>query len=597
LLIGLASIIVLGISAQWLAWQLKIPPILFLLVFGLVAGPVTGWLNPDLLMGDLLVPIVSISVALILFEGGLSLRLVELRAIGRVVINLITFGVLVTWALITILAVVLLHFNLEIAVLLGAILVVTGPTVIIPMLRHVRPTGKVNSILKWEGIMIDPVGALLAVVVFEAILAGGFQQASAVALASVLKTLLLGSLVGVVSAWILILLLKRYWIPDFLHESVTFMLVIGAFVVSNIFQKESGLFAVTLMGIVVANQKRVTVRHIVEFKENLRVMLISGLFILLGARLQLDHLNRLGVGSVVFLVLVIILVRPVSVLISTWKSELKWQEKVFIASMAPRGIVAAAIAAIFALRLSAAGYPQAEYLETITFMVIIGTVALYSITASPIARALGLARANPQGLLMIGAHSWARTIAKALKKEKFKVTMVDTNPSNIAAARREGLPAYHGSILSEHIFDEISLEDIGRLLALTSNDEANSLAVLQFIKIFERAEVYQLPFSVDDSRKGETAPHQHLHGRFLFGTECTYNQLTRRFAAGGRIESVILSNNFDYEDFIAQHGDTVTPLFLITEAAKLVVFTKIDPPTPKPGQTLLFLRDAERSPA
>ncbi len=264
LLVGLAGIIILGIGAQWLAWRLRLPSILLLLLFGFAAGPATGFLDPDALLGDLLPPVVSLSVAVILFEGGLSLSFTELRQIGTVVRNLVSVGALVTWLVTAGAAHFILDLSAALAVLLGAILVVTGPTVIVPLLRHVRPVGPVNSILKWEGILIDPIGAMLAVLVFEAILAGGFQEATTLALTGVLNTVVIGGVNGVLGAMVLTFLLKRYWIPDFLHNAFSLMVVVGAFTASNVMQAESGLLAVIVMGMTLANQKMITVKHIVK---------------------------------------------------------------------------------------------------------------------------------------------------------------------------------------------------------------------------------------------------------------------------------------------------------------------------------------------
>ncbi|HMN24499.1 MAG TPA: cation:proton antiporter, partial [Ignavibacteriaceae bacterium] len=286
-LLALSSIVILGIGAQWLAWRLKLPSILLLLLFGFIAGPVSGFLNPDELIGDILLLIVSIAVALILFEGGLSLKIKELPKIGGALLSLLTIGVTITGVITAIAAYTIIGLNWQISILLGAILVVTGPTVIGPLLRHIRPKRKVADILKWEGIVIDPIGALFALLVFEAILIGGFEEASITGLIVIGKTVLFGSLVGFSFAWLLIILIKRFWIPDFLQETVTLSLVVGAFVCSNFFQHESGLFATTLMGIAMANQKQVTVKRILEFKENLSVLIISFLFIILSARLDL----------------------------------------------------------------------------------------------------------------------------------------------------------------------------------------------------------------------------------------------------------------------------------------------------------------------
>jgi NhaP-type Na+/H+ or K+/H+ antiporter len=492
-LIELASIAVMGIVAQWLAWRLRFPSILFFLVIGFIAGPVTGFLHPDGLMGELLLPIVSISVALILFEGGLTLRLGELRDVGRVVITLIIVGAIITWIIASAAAHYILMLDLRLSILLGAILIVTGPTVIGPLLSHVRPLKRVSTILKWEGILIDPVGAILAVLVFEAIISGEISEAGTVIFLGIFKTIFIGGVIGFGMAKLLILLMKKFLIPDILQESVAFVMVIGAFVFSNILQPESGLLTVTLMGLFMDNQKLVSIKHIVEFKENLRVIIISSIFILLAARLQFSDFQNFNLSTIAFLGVLIFIARPISVFISTVGSKLNWRERTFISWMAPRGIVAAAVSSVFALKLSINGESGAEVLVPITFLVIVVTVTIYGLTSSPVARLLRVKQSKPQGILFVGAHSWARSVAKLLQEKKFNIIMVDTNKTNISAARLEGLPAYLGSILSEHVSDELDLDGIGRLMALTPNDEANSLAALHMADAFERGEMYQLP--------------------------------------------------------------------------------------------------------
>jgi NhaP-type Na+/H+ or K+/H+ antiporter len=581
-LIAISGIIVLGIAAQWLAWRLRLPSILLLLVFGFAAGPATGLLDPDALLGNLLLPIISVGVSVILFEGGLSLRITELREIGGVVRNLITVGTLATWLISAGAAHFILGLDFALSVLLGAIVVVTGPTVIVPLLRHVRPVGQVGSILKWEGILIDPIGAILAVLVFEAILPGGFQGTATLAAIGFFKTVFIGGVVGVIGAGVMFLLLKHRWIPDFLQNAVSLAVVVSVFTTSNWFQAEAGLLAVTVMGVALANQKTVTVKHIVEFKENLRVLLIASLFVLLAARLKLSDFAHLGLSSLAFLGVLIFVARPVAVVLSTLKSGLSWRERFFLSWMAPRGIVAAAVASVFALSLAEAGYPQAERLVPLTFMVIIGTVAIYGLTASPLARWLQLSDPHPQGVLIAGAHPWARAIAKALQAQDYQVLIIDTNRVDISAARMDGLPTYYGSVFSEYILDEIELGGIGRLLALTSNDEVNSLAALHFADVFSREEVYQL--SPEDE-----AVSSHLRGRLLFRAGITYTELDHRFAGGEEIKITKLTPEFDYKAFQARYGETAIPLFLINENGSLGVLTRDNQPEPRPGQLLISL--------
>ena len=588
-MVTVAAIIVLGITAQWVAWRLRFPSILLLLIFGFVAGPITGYLDPDELLGDLLFPLVSISVALILFEGGLSLRIADLRDTGHVVRNLVTVGALVSWVLSAGAAYFILNFDLPIALLFGAILVVTGPTVIMPLLRHIRAVGRVSSITKWEGIVNDPIGAVLAVLVFEAVVASGLQESTTTVIISVLETIAIAAVLGGLGAWGLVQLLKRYWIPDFLQASVILMAVIAAFTVSNVFQKESGLFTVTLMGIIMANQKAISIKHIVEFKENLGIILLSSLFIILAARLNLEDLSHLGWSSVIFLAILILIIRPASVLASTIKSGLRWQEKLFMAAMAPRGIVAAAVTAIFALELAEeAGYHQAELMVPEMFFIIVGTVAIYGLSAAPLGRWLGVAQPNPQGVLMVGAHRWARAMASTLKTEGFDVLLVDTNRENLNQARLEGLPTCYASILSERVVDEIEVGGLGRLFALTPNDEVNSLASLHFVEVFGREKVYQLSPKESGSSRKETVPMP-LRGRLLFASNITYRELTHRFETGSVVKTTKLTNQFDYKEFLAFYGDKAVPLLLINETGELRVFTTDQELFPQPGDAIISL--------
>lgn len=588
-LIELASIVVIGVTAQWLAWRFKFPSILFFLVFGFIAGPVLNFIHPDSLMGDLLLPIVSISVALILFEGGLTLRLQELKDVGKVVIVLILAGAVITWIIASISAHYILNLDLRLSILLGAILVVTGPTVIGPLLSTIRPIKRINTILKWEGILIDPLGAILAVLVFEAIFAENINEIGPLIFLGIFKTILIGGVIGFGMAKLLIQLLKKFLIPDFLQEAVALVLVIAAFVVSNIFQPESGLFTVTLMGLFMDNQKVVSIKHIIEFKENLRVIIISSIFILLAARLQLSDFQNFDLSAIIFLVILIFVARPVSVFLSTIGSKLNWRERTFISWMAPRGIVAAAVASVFAFKLSEQGIAGAEKIVPITFLVIVVTVTVYGLTSPTIAKLLRVVQSKPQGILFVGAHSWARLIAKTMKEKNFNVIMVDTNRRNISAAKLEGLKAYLGSILSEHVVDEVDLDGIGRLMALTPNDEANSLAALHMSEAFERGELYQLsPLSKKSGKELEFSP-KHLRARFLFGEGMNYYHLNSLFNDGWAIKSTKLSDTFSFEDMRKHYGENLIPIFLIDKNDKLFVSTIENPLEPESGDMIIAL--------
>jgi NhaP-type Na+/H+ or K+/H+ antiporter len=600
----LAVVVVLAIGAQWAAWRLRLPAILLLLSIGFLAGPVTGFLKPDDLIGTkLLFPLVSLAVALILFEGGLSLRLRELEEAGAVIRNLCTIGALVTAVLTTAAAFYLLKTGLAVSLILGCMLVVTGPTVIGPLLRHIRLTGRVGTIAKWEGIVIDPVGATLGVLALAAVEAveTGAGGAGKEALLGLVKTVFWGGLIGLAGAVPTLYCMRRYWIPDHLHSPALLMLVVGCFALANHFQAESGLFAVTLMGVVMINQKSVPLKHVVEFKENLRVLLISLLFIVLAARIHLEALRDLGWNSMAFVAVLMLVIRPASVLVSTIRSGLSWRERLFLSWLAPRGIVAAALASVFALALgrleTSADHPPvllvegaAEKLEPITFLVIIVTVSVYGLTAGPLARWLGLSSASPQGILFASAHAGARAIAKAVQQAGFRVLLVDMNRAHVHIARMEKLPAVYASILSETVTEELDLTGIGRLVAMTRNNEVNSLAGQHFIESFGRAEVYRLSVPRGSART-ETSDAV-LHGRPLFAEEATYDYLDERFGAGAVVKTTKLSNEFDYEAFCELYGPSALVLFVVSSANNLSISTIAHPLVPGKGETVIALVDA-----
>lgn len=583
ILVGIAVILVLGVTAQWLAWRLQVPSIVLLLGLGLIAGPATGFLEPDRLFGQTLIPVVSISVAIILFEGGLSLRYGEFREVGGVVTRLITVGTLTSLVVGAAGAFWILDLDLGLAILLGAVLVVTGPTVIGPLLAHVRPTGQVGSTLKWEGITIDPLGAMLAVLVFEATLVGGFRDVTSVAITGVLQTLAAGAAVGFVAAWLLVALLRRYLIPNFLQSPVSLMVVVGAFTAANQVQDEAGLLAATVMGVVLANQRRMRVTHIVEFKENLRVLLISGLFVVLAARIPRSSIADIGWDSALYLALLVLVARPLGVVLSTARSALSWRERVFLMVMAPRGIVAAAISSVLALELVRAGRTSAVRLVPEVFFVIVGTVLLYGLAARPAARLLGLVRTGAKETMIVGAHPWAREVARALQEQGVRVLLVDAERSNVMAARMAGLHAEHAGLLSEKALDRLHLEHIDRLLVMTPDEEFNSLAAIQFARHFEAGEVYRL------SREREGGEADRAAGRVLFGRGITFADLATRFAAGAEIKATPITRQFSYEAFRRRYGEGALPLFLVDERGRLHVYTDDNQPAPGPGTTLVSL--------
>ncbi len=585
---GLASIVVLGVSAQWLAWRFRIPSILILLTMGIVAGPLTGFLDPDALLGSLILPLVSLSVAIILFEGGLSLKIHELREIGGVLLRLSSIGVAVSWILITVSAHYLLRLAWPLSSLLGAVLVVTGPTVIGPLLRHLRLGGQVAAILKWEGIVIDPVGAILALVVFTILHSRAAHEAARDVLIQLGLTVVVGIGLGALGVGLLLIPLRNYRIPDSLQSPGVLACVFALFILANKLQPESGLLAVTAMGVGLANQRSVPVKHLIEFKENLTVLLISNLFIILAARLEPVDLHGLGLKSFVFVAVLIVVIRPLSVFLSTYPGKLNWRERLFLCCMAPRGIVAASIMSVFALEMAEAGYARSERLVPVTFLVVFVTVLFYGLGGMPLARWLGLANPNPQGILFVGADPLVRSIALALQKEGCPVLLVDTDQDNLSNARMLGLPTHFGSILAEQLLQEVNFGELGRLVAMTSNNEVNSLACLRFVDVFGRAEVYQLSVAPHPVGRHEPVSLEQ-RGRFLFGPQLTAEYLAEHYGSDPVVRVTRLTNEFKFADYQARHGPDVLPLLLLKPKGEVIVLTSEGAGLPQPGDALISL--------
>lgn len=592
--IGLVAVAVLGGAAQWLGWRLRLPAILLLLVFGVAAGPEgVGLVRTDDMFGGLLLPFVAISVAILLFEGALTLHLDELGERFGVVARLVTLGTAVTWVLSAVGARYVLDFSWSLAILVGAVLTVTGPTVVIPLLRQIRPTGPGGAVLKWEGILIDPIGAVLAVLVFEALLDGGFTPA----LAGIGKTIVFGTAFGVIPAWTLTVCLARYWIPDHLHSASALGLALLGYVLANAFQHEAGLMAVTVMGVVLANQRRVDLSHIMEFKENLQVLLISALFILLAARVRWEDLQALAAPEFVFLGLLVLVVRPIGVALSTAGSSLPKVDRVFVAAMAPRGVVAAAVTAVFALRLEEEGFAGAERLVPTVFFVIAGTVAIYGLLARPLAHRLGVAERKPNGVLIVGAHGLARALARALQGLGLPVLVVDTNARHIGAARMEGLPVYHGTVLSDQADEELELPGIGKIFALTANDEVNALSARHFVHLFGRENLFQLA-PAKKPTEGSAELGAELRARVLFGEGVVYDELQKRFRLGAEFTATPLTDQFGYEDWRETYGPDALPLLTMSDNGTVTVATRDNLLDPKPGETLLgFAREDPTDPS
>ncbi|MBU3950664.1 MAG: cation:proton antiporter, partial [Proteobacteria bacterium] len=573
ILISISLVLIAAAACQWLAWRVKVPGIVFLLITGILAGPVLGLLNPDQLMGDLFFPFVSMSVALILFEGSLTLNFNEIRGLQRVIQNMVSFGMLVTWAITAFAARYGLGLSWQISILLGAITAVSGPTVIVPMLRTIRPNARISNILRWEGILIDPIGAAMAVLAYEFIIAGSGQQALAHTMVLFLKLLGIGSLIGVVAGYLFGLAIRRHWIPEFLHNLFAISLVLGVFVFSNHLQHESGLVTVTVMGIWLANMKDVPIGDILDFKEHISILLISVLFVMLSARLDLRELINLGWGMGFLFVAIQFLARPMNIMVSCIGSSLTWPERHMLAWIAPRGIVAAAISALFSVQLEKAGFPDASVLVPLTFFIIISTVIVQSITARPIALWLKVAEPIPNGFVIIGANVVARAVGKALMALGFQVQLADTSWEQVSKAKRDGLPTYFGHPISEHAERHIHLVGIRGILAMSPNETDNAAAALHYRMELGADDIYLLPSRLKNNQKNSERMSMQNRGKILFSEMTAYPSLASALSQNGEIITTKLTEKFTLDLFNKKHGTRALSLFAVDPNNRLHVFS------------------------
>ena len=595
--LGIAAVLLLGMLAQWLAWRLRIPSILILLAFGFLAGRLV---HPDLIVNkDVLFPLVSMAVATILLEGGLSLNFREIRATHGAVIRLCTLGVLVTWGLTTAVAVYGINMDFRLAALLGAVLVVTGPTVIGPVLRHIKPSRAVGAVVRWEGIVVDPIGAMLAVVVFQLILVTKQTDAITVIVTLLGKTILVGGFGGFLLGKAIEQLFKRHLVPDYLHSPALLAVALMAYALANRILPEVGLLTVTVLGLTLANQRNVSLTQIFEFKKNLSVLLISCLFIVLAARIEPAAVYSLGMKSLLFLAALVVLVRPASVFLATFGSKLNWRQRTFLSLLAPRGIVAAAMSSVFALSileavqqrsLPAALTADVAKLVPLTFVVIVGTVSIYGLIAAPVARWLGLAIRNPQGILFVGAPPWVVAVAGLLRESGVEVLLIDRSAANVARARMAGVPASAADILSRYVTEDLELFGLGRLLAVTPNFEVNTLACEEFRHQFGSANLYQL--RVGENLSQRTDATHHMKGRPLFGEQFTAKAIERMIESGARAKRTQLTEKFTFAEFKARYGEDVLPMFVLDGNGQLEVLSQ-DSPEPRPGTMVIgLIRDS-----
>ncbi len=572
-MVELAGIIILGILAQWVAWKLKIPAILPLILIGLLVGPLSTFMSSDgkqwllpiwngeygLFPGENLFYFVSLAVGIILFEGGLTLKRNEISKVGGSIGRLISIGAMITFVGAGVAGHYIFGLDWRIAFLFSALIIVTGPTVITPILRNIPLKKDVAAVLRWEGILIDPIGALVAVLVFEFISVEGDSGYTKQALLDFGKIVVIGLAFGTAAGYALYLSIKKKLVPHYLANVVSLSLVMAIFVLSDLFAHESGLLAVVVMGMFLGNSDLPSLKELLYFKESLSVLLVSILFILLAANISVEDLLLVyNWKTAILLAIIIFVLRPLTVFASTIGSSLKVNEKLFISWVGPRGIVAAGISSLFGSKLVSKGVVGAEYITPLVFAVVLVTVIMNATTARIVARWMGVFLTKSEGILMVGASKVSRLIATYLQKNNRHVVLVDSNKLNIDRAKELGLEAFASDIYSDDLADNIELNDVGYLLAMTGSDEINKQAISRFGKYFGENGTFRLMTSEEMRHRND------LVAKELFSFTHDYARFTEVAQDFPSIQEIPIKNHNQFLRVlgIIDDNDDAIPLFL-----------------------------------
>ena len=567
LIFTIALIGALGIGAQWIAWRTQVPAIVLLLLAGIVAGPATGLVNPNEDFGELFKPLVALAVAIILFEGGMTLSFREIRETAKAVRRIIIVSAPLVWLFGTLAAHYIAGLSWSAAVVFSGVMVVTGPTVIMPLLRQAKLPARTGSVLRWEAIIVDPIGALFAVIAFEVILAlNSGNPATTIAL-QVLAALL----VGVVGGWLMTRLLatgfSRGHVPDFLKSPIILVAVLVGYTVTDAILAEAGLVTVTVMGIVLANANLASYTDLRRFKEVMTVLLVSGLFIVLTASISLDDILSLGWRDGAYIAALMLVVRPLAILLATIGTELSWRERLFIGWIAPRGVVAVAVSGLFAGTLVSIGIDDGARLAPLAFLVVLVTVILHGFSLRPLAHLLGITSAAPDGFLIVGSNRFTLALAEKLKGAKLPVLIADRNRSRLSSARQAGFETYLGEILSEAAEHHLDLSRFGTLIAATDNDAYNALVCTDFGPELGRARVFRL--GVEEGKRDEIAAT--LSGQRLFNpsmgeTEAEFRMITNDWS----VQRTKLSEEYTMDVLREQRDPATQVLFAVSSKGAFI---------------------------
>lgn len=586
--LALILIVTLGVASQWLAWRARIPAIVLFLLSGLVIGPILGWVDPSQDFGGVFRPIVGIAVAVILFEGGMSLHWHEFREAASGVKRLVTLGAVFSLAFSALAGHYVGGLEWPVALVFGAILIVTGPTVIMPMLRQSNLNRRTASYLKWEGIINDPTGALAAVLAFQYFLLAGTGAAVENVFVQLGWAILAALVLGVGAALFLGHAFRESWIPEFLKAPVTLVTVLSVYGLANLVFSEAGLLAATAMGMTLGNADLPSKTELRRFKEYVSVIMVSSVFVLLTADLDPAVLAHLDWHAIALVAVVILLVRPVTVLLATIGTDMNWRERVLVSWIGPRGIVAAAVGGVFGAPMVGAGYADAELLQPLIFAIVFATVVLHGFSIGWLARRLRLS-ADPHGVLIVGASPWSTELARALTNElNLPVLLVDSSWHRLRAARLAGVRVLYGEVLSEEVEQSLELNEIACLLAATSNDAYNALVCNNFAGELEHDRVFQLPMYAGENEQESKRVAKPKRGQPAFHENAQYEELWRRHFQNWQFYKTKLTEDYDYEAFRRDCPPEAIVIGILHAEGIFLFQAAENPPKPAADNTVIY---------
>jgi NhaP-type Na+/H+ or K+/H+ antiporter/Trk K+ transport system NAD-binding subunit len=573
LLLQFMLIGILGVGSQWVAWRFRLPAIVVMSIVGLLAGPVLGIMNPEEDFGELYKPIISLAVAVILFEGSLNLDFKEVRGLGRPVFRIVTFGAFLSWILGSLAAHYVAGLSWAVAFVIGGLFIVTGPTVILPLLRQAKLKPRPAKILKWEGIIVDPIGALLAVFAFEIIqfIQGTDVNPSelfAFFLASIFAVLL-GLVCGKGVGW----MFETGYVPEFLKSPVVFTVVIACFTIADEVTHETGLLSVTAMGMTLANMHISSIADMRHFKENISLLLISTIFVMLTASLTQETLVEIfNIQTIGFVLLMLFIVRPLSIFLSTWGTDLSKSEKLLVGWIAPRGIVALTVASYFSSILLDSGFEDASILISITFALVFTTVVAHGFSIGWLSKKLGLSMEGPPGVLISGGSPFSTGLAKVLEDLKVPVLIADSSWERLSKARSTGIKSYHGEILSEQTEYYLDMTPYEYLIAATELDSYNALVCTTFVPEFGRNNLFQLSLSNREGDNLEGLVHT-IGGRVLFKEGAAWEDLNGMVENGYVFRKTNITEQYTYEKYLDNIDDQALLLFIKKPTGKIEFYS------------------------